>query len=133
MRKPLRKRILGRAGSRWEDNIKTDLRETGSENEKRMELRIVVSPSSNPQTGGPSLIGCPRLSLHICRPSLPSAARGRSIAIFVFASPDTSHYIRKVKVKLPLCLAKCRAVRTYWGSVGVVPRIPGLGTGWSEW
>jgi hypothetical protein len=36
----------------------------------------------------------------------------------------------KVKVKLSLCLTKHHAMKTYWGSGGIAPRILGLGTRW---
>jgi hypothetical protein len=36
----------------------------------------------------------------------------------------------KVKVKLSLCLTKHHAMKTYWGSGGIAPRILDLGTSW---
>jgi hypothetical protein len=36
----------------------------------------------------------------------------------------------KVKVKLSLYLAKHHAIKTYWGSGGIVPRILDLGNRW---
>jgi hypothetical protein len=36
----------------------------------------------------------------------------------------------KVKLKLSLCLTKHHAVKTYWGSGGLAPRILDLGTRW---
>jgi hypothetical protein len=36
----------------------------------------------------------------------------------------------KVKVKLSLCLTKHQAMKTYWGSGGIAPRILDLGTRW---
>jgi hypothetical protein len=36
----------------------------------------------------------------------------------------------KVKVKLSLCLTKHHAMKTYWGSGGIAPRILDLGTRW---
>jgi hypothetical protein len=36
----------------------------------------------------------------------------------------------KVKVKLSLCLTKHHAMKTYWGSGGIDPRILDLGTRW---
>jgi hypothetical protein len=39
----------------------------------------------------------------------------------------------KVKVKLSLFLTKHHAMKTYWGSGGIVPRILDLGTRWREW
>jgi hypothetical protein len=36
----------------------------------------------------------------------------------------------KVKVKLSLCLTKHHAMKAYWGSGGIVPRILDLGTTW---
>jgi hypothetical protein len=36
----------------------------------------------------------------------------------------------EVKVKLFLCLTKHHAMKTYWGSGGITPRILDLGTGW---
>jgi hypothetical protein len=36
----------------------------------------------------------------------------------------------KVKVKLSLCLTKHHAMKTYWGSGGITPRILDLGTRW---
>jgi hypothetical protein len=36
----------------------------------------------------------------------------------------------KIKVKLSLCLTKHHAMKTYWGSVGIAPRILDLGTRW---
>jgi hypothetical protein len=36
----------------------------------------------------------------------------------------------KVKVKLSLCLTKHHAMKTYWGSGGIIPRILDLGTRW---
>jgi hypothetical protein len=36
--------------------------------------------------------------------------------------------MRKVKVKLSLCLTKHHAMKTYWGSGGIVPCILNLGT-----
>jgi hypothetical protein len=35
-----------------------------------------------------------------------------------------------VKVKLSLCLTKHHAMKTYWGSGGIAPRILDLGTRW---
>jgi len=37
----------------------------------------------------------------------------------------------KIKVKLSLCLTKHHAIKTYWGSGGIAPRILDLGTRWS--
>jgi hypothetical protein len=37
------------------------------------------------------------------------------------------------KVKLSLCLTKHRAMKTYWGSGGIAPRILDLGTRWRWW
>jgi hypothetical protein len=37
-------------------------------------------------------------------------------------------YEIKVKVKLALCLTKHHAMKTYWGSGGIAPRILDLGT-----
>jgi hypothetical protein len=34
----------------------------------------------------------------------------------------------KVKVKLSLCFTKYHAMKTYWGSGGIAPRITNLGT-----
>jgi hypothetical protein len=36
----------------------------------------------------------------------------------------------KVKVKLSLCLTKHHAMKTYWRSGGIAPRILDLGTRW---
>jgi hypothetical protein len=36
----------------------------------------------------------------------------------------------KVKVKLSLCLTKHHAMKTYWRSGGIAPRIRDLGTRW---
>jgi hypothetical protein len=36
----------------------------------------------------------------------------------------------KVKVKLSLCLTKHNAMKTYWGSGSIAPRILDLGTRW---
>jgi hypothetical protein len=36
----------------------------------------------------------------------------------------------KGKVKLSLCLTKHHAMKTYWGSGGIAPRIIDLGTRW---
>jgi hypothetical protein len=36
----------------------------------------------------------------------------------------------KVKVKLSLCLTKHHAVKTYWGTSGIVPRTLDLATRW---
>jgi hypothetical protein len=36
----------------------------------------------------------------------------------------------KVKVKLSLCLTKHHALKTYWGSGGIAPRILDLGIRW---
>jgi hypothetical protein len=36
----------------------------------------------------------------------------------------------KVKIKLPLCLTKHHAMKTYWGSGGIAPRILDLGIRW---
>jgi hypothetical protein len=38
--------------------------------------------------------------------------------------------LNNVKVKLSLCLSKYRAMKTYWGSGGIAPRILDLGTRW---
>jgi hypothetical protein len=45
-------------------------------------------------------------------------------------SNKTVKYIKaiKVKVKLSLCLTKHYAMKTYWGSGGIAPRILDLGT-----
>jgi hypothetical protein len=42
------------------------------------------------------------------------------------------HYYlgKKVKVNLSLCLTKHYAMKTYWGSEGIAPRILDLGTRW---
>jgi hypothetical protein len=37
---------------------------------------------------------------------------------------------KRVKVKLSLCLTKHHAMKAYWGSGSIAPRIPDLGTGW---
>jgi hypothetical protein len=34
------------------------------------------------------------------------------------------------KVELSLCLTKCHAMKTYWGSGGIAPCILDLGTSW---
>jgi hypothetical protein len=39
-------------------------------------------------------------------------------------------YLPLVKVKLPLCLTKHDAMKTYCGSGGIAPRILDLGTRW---
>jgi hypothetical protein len=39
-------------------------------------------------------------------------------------------YTVKVKVNLSLCLTKHHAMKTYWGSGGIAPRILDLGTRW---
>jgi hypothetical protein len=39
----------------------------------------------------------------------------------------------KVKVKLSLCLSKHRAIKTYWGSAGIAPRILDHGLEGVEW
>jgi hypothetical protein len=36
----------------------------------------------------------------------------------------------EVKVKLSLCLTKHHAIKTYWGSGGIAPRILNLGSRW---
>jgi hypothetical protein len=36
----------------------------------------------------------------------------------------------KIKVKFLLCLTKHHAIKTYWGSGGIAPRILVLGTRW---
>jgi hypothetical protein len=38
--------------------------------------------------------------------------------------------ISSVKVKLSLYLTKNKAMKTYWGSEGIAPRILDLGTRW---
>jgi hypothetical protein len=45
-------------------------------------------------------------------------------------SPTARLYIKKVKVKLSLCLTKHHAMETYGGSGGVAPSILDLGTIW---
>jgi hypothetical protein len=40
----------------------------------------------------------------------------------------TFKYRKKVNVKLSLCLTKHRAIKTYWRSGGIDPRIVYLGT-----
>jgi hypothetical protein len=45
-------------------------------------------------------------------------------------TPSLSWDRWKVKVKLSLCLTKHHAIRTYWGSGGIAPRILDLGTRW---
>jgi hypothetical protein len=35
-----------------------------------------------------------------------------------------------IKVKLSLCLTKHHAIKTYWGSGGIAPRILDFGTTW---
>jgi hypothetical protein len=37
---------------------------------------------------------------------------------------------QKVKVKLSLCLTQHHAMKTYWGSGGIAPRILDFGTRW---
>jgi hypothetical protein len=37
---------------------------------------------------------------------------------------------KKVKVKVSLCLTKHQAMKKYWRSGGIAPRIPDLGTRW---
>jgi hypothetical protein len=38
--------------------------------------------------------------------------------------------VKGKKVKLPLCLTKRHAMKTYWGSGSIAPRILDLGTRW---
>jgi hypothetical protein len=38
--------------------------------------------------------------------------------------------VKGTKVKLSLCLTKHHAMKTYWGSGGIAPRILDLGTRW---
>jgi hypothetical protein len=46
-------------------------------------------------------------------------------------NPDhPAHSLGIIKVKLFLCLTKHHAMKTYWGSGGIVPRILDLGTRW---
>jgi len=38
--------------------------------------------------------------------------------------------VKLIKVKLSLCLTKRRAIKTYWRSTGIAPRIINLGSRW---
>jgi hypothetical protein len=49
------------------------------------------------------------------------------------ATDHAPHRAVKVKVKLSLCLPKHHAMKTYWGSGGIAPRILDFGTRWGEW
>jgi hypothetical protein len=49
----------------------------------------------------------------------------------LFSRKVKKSYIHiKVKVKLSLCLTKHHAMKGYWGSGGIAPRILDLGTRW---
>jgi hypothetical protein len=48
-----------------------------------------------------------------------------------WVGPRAGRYmVVKVKAKLSLCLTKHHAMKAYWGSGGIAPRIPDLGTRW---
>jgi hypothetical protein len=54
-----------------------------------------------------------------------------AIEVYTFKNLVWVNYIKvKVRVNLSLCLTKCHAMRTYWGSGGIAPCILDLGTRW---
>jgi hypothetical protein len=53
-----------------------------------------------------------------------------------FLGKAITHFVTvkvKVKVKLSLYLTKYDAMKTYWESGGIAPRIPNLGQDEGEW
>jgi hypothetical protein len=51
--------------------------------------------------------------------------------VFLLRIPKAKVKVKvKVKVQLSLCLTKHHAMKTYWGSGGIAPRILDPGTRW---
>jgi hypothetical protein len=62
------------------------------------------------------------------------SAQNRNLVFFATRSVVYCDAVKvKVKVKLSLCLTKHHAMKTYWGSGGIAPRIIDLGTRWWWW
>jgi hypothetical protein len=59
-----------------------------------------------------------------------AACRRRSSYVLYWAIQWISRFHRYIKVKLSLCLTKHHAMKSYWGSGGIAPRILDLGTRW---
>jgi hypothetical protein len=52
------------------------------------------------------------------------------IIIIIIITTIITTTTKTTKVKLSLCLTKHHAMKTYWGSGGIAPRILDLGTRW---